>query len=99
MSLRGDATYDLAKVYQSLMGYNFFFNKLEMIERDHHLLHYLGDTFLSYVSVHYSQIKEHDIMMMTDSLFFSVISLHNNETCQKHFFGQFHKILGTLFLT
>lgn len=78
-TLQGDATYDLAKIYQSLCGYDLILQGENVNEYTNYLA-YLQKLFFNYVSMYYSRIQIPDIALITSSLFFSLIPLHAEES-------------------
>lgn len=78
-TLGGDAIYDLAKIYQSLTGYDFVLNNLQIsLNLD------LLNTFEIWVKNEY-KINMEDLKKFTASLYFSLIPLHNDEKCQQYY--------------
>lgn len=85
-SIYGDAMYDYAKVYQSLLGYDFI---LQGQKFNHDYMNGLIDVFENFVENEIPP-KEctspmDDIRMITKSLLFSLLPLHNNDKCKKYF--------------
>lgn len=77
-SLLGDPLYDLAKVYQSLMGYDFILNDRRIVKNNE-----LIDVFQNHVYQRgFSMV---DVRKMTGCLYISLIPLHNNEKCFKYY--------------
>lgn len=75
----GDAIYDLAKIYQSLTGYDFVLNNVQLnINSD------LVVMFEKWVVQEY-KIEIADLRKYTASLYFSLIPLHNDEKCQQYY--------------
>lgn len=75
----GDAIYDLAKIYQSLTGYDFVLNNVQLnINSD------LVVMFEKWVTQEY-KIDIADLRKYTASLYFSLIPLHNDEKCQQYY--------------
>lgn len=82
MSLIGDKNYDWAKIYQSILGYDFILlnkklnqNTIEMTKQyfDEWFIFRNKENLLPY-------IKE-----IANSLLFSLIPLHDNEKCKKYY--------------
>ena len=97
LSLEGDINYDLAKVYQSLTGYDYILlNKVHLLStptvetyRSH-----LIDTFEQFISKEYSNIFNlFHLKIITSHLYFSLIPLHQNF----HHQIQFYKLAITLY--
>jgi len=81
-SIFGDTNYDWAKVYQSLNGYD------EILENRYINIDYknkLIDYFETYIKTKFNNQRLENIKLITKSLLFSLIPLHNNEKCQKYF--------------
>lgn len=78
LTIGGDCMYDYAKIYQSLIGYDLILlNK--QIGLSYQML--LLETFESY----FTQTQIADIKLITASLLFSLIPLHDNEKCIKYY--------------
>lgn len=78
-TLAGDAVYDLAKVYQSLSGYDFILH-----DKSKHPDQQLTDYFAKWVRDRYD-LDISDIKKYTASLYFSLIPLHADHRCQMYF--------------
>lgn len=78
-TIGGDSIYDLAKIYQSLSGYDFILNNTQMVLNQN-----LLDIFKKWVREEY-QISFEDIKKYTASLYFSLIPLHYDEKCQQYY--------------
>ncbi|UJR24377.1 hypothetical protein I4U23_005754 [Adineta vaga] len=89
-SLQGDLNYDLAKVYQSLTGYDFILlNKVELLSKSvvKIYLSELVDLFKDFISREYSNVPDiTDIKMITAQLYFSLIPLHSTFQHQTQFY-------------
>jgi capsule biosynthesis phosphatase len=80
LTIFGDIYYDLAKIYQSLIGYDYILNNIEM---DTHYTQKLIEYFESkFQTQHLDMIK-----LITASLIFSLLPLHeeNEEQFNKYF--------------
>ena len=75
----GDLRYDLAKIYQSLMGYDFIINDKRIV-RNNILLSSFEDFVTNYYRLDIMQIKK-----LTGCLYLSLIPLHDNSKCQIYF--------------
>ncbi len=83
LTIFGDTMYDWAKIYQSLLGYDFILNDKEI---DHKYIKKYSELFFellekhcgSYINVYFKYIK-----IITASLFFSLIPLHISEGIEK----------------
>jgi len=82
LTLQGDTVYDLSKVYQSLLGYDFILLSQPLLERDAELLEELRDTFRTFVKDHYPSVAFSDIVKITASHFFGIVPLHVNKDHQ-----------------
>jgi len=76
LTTSGDVAYDLAKVYQSLSGYDFILedHELSAIARGH--LESLQRVFWSYLAIHYPKVSASDVRLITAQHFFSIVPLH-----------------------
>ena len=89
-TIYGDLLYDWAKLYQSLIGYdNILLNKIINIEYQEKCINFFKSTFLKL----YSETDFNNLKMITKSLLFSLIPLHNNNNCQ-----QFYNLIDSKFL-
>ena len=78
----GDIFYDYAKIYQSLLGYdevmqNKFISdayRTKMIK-----------VFKSHIVCNYNKKVMDNIIIITNSLLFTLIPLHNNERCKGYY--------------
>lgn len=57
LTLQGDLTYDLSKVYQSLLGYDYIILNQPLLERDAEILEELRHTFREFIAEHYPQVN------------------------------------------
>jgi capsule biosynthesis phosphatase len=77
----GDVLYDLSKIYQSLIGYDeILLDKVISSTYKKKLL----EVFKTFVTTHYGDVFEW-ISIITQSLLFTLIPLHNNEKCSKYY--------------
>jgi dTDP-glucose pyrophosphorylase len=77
-SIFGDANYDYAKLYQSLIGYD------EILENKHVNIKYktsLISYFEEYITSKFGLQRLKDIKKITQSLLFTLIPLHDNSKC------------------
>lgn len=79
LTIAGDAVYDLAKVYQSLSGYDFILN-----DKVRHPDQQLMDHFSRWVTDRYD-LDITDIKKYAAGLYFSLIPLHADHRCQTYF--------------
>ena len=82
LSLIGDSLYDWAKLYQSIIGYDHILLDKEI---DIEYQNEIKNVFNDYIINLYSKEKLDDIKLITNSLLFSLIPLHNNEKCNKYY--------------
>jgi hypothetical protein len=75
----GDPIYDLSKIYQSLVGYDFVINNTP-ISIDARLLDYFEKWINKQYSLDIETVKKY-----TASLYFTLIPLHNDEKCQQYY--------------
>lgn len=82
LSVYGDKFYDYAKIYQSLIGYdNILLNK----EINHDYLEEMVFHFENYITKKWDKERMKKIKLLTESLLFSLLPLHDNENCQKFY--------------
>ncbi|CAF3572427.1 unnamed protein product [Rotaria sp. Silwood1] len=90
LTLHGDLNYDLAKVYQSLTGYDFILlNKIDLLSTSavETYLSQLVRTFENFVSREYSNAASSaDLKIITAQLYFTLIPLHNTFEHQIQFY-------------
>ncbi|CAF3039080.1 unnamed protein product [Rotaria sp. Silwood2] len=90
LTLQGDLNYDLAKVYQSLSGYDFILlNKVDLLSTTivETYLSQLVRTFENFVSREYSNVASSaDLKIITAQLYFTLIPLHNTFEHQIQFY-------------
>ena len=79
VTLAGDLTYDLAKTYQSLLGYDFILLGIPLQERDAEILEELRNTFRAFVAERYVGVNLSDIVKLTASHYFGIVPLHQNQ--------------------
>ncbi len=86
----GDVFYDYAKIYQSLIGYDFILNDYEINETYlTGLREYFEHLFITKFSVKYLEYLKY----ITCGLLFSLIPLHNELDKQKKYFQLIKKII------
>ena len=78
-TVSGDPIYDIAKVYQSLSGYDSILNN-SGYKRFDQLIKMLEE----YIINNY-EFTLNDVMRFAGTLYFSLIPLHNNEKCQQYY--------------
>ncbi len=82
LTIYGDWLYDWAKVYQSLIGYDEIL--LSKFIENNYKLHMIG-IFKKYFIDKYSEKDFENLKLITKSLIFTLIPLHNNEKCCKYY--------------
>lgn len=88
LSIEGDYLYDWAKLYQSFIGYDkILMNKNINIKYEEKMKKIFEDYFIEL----YDEDKLRDLKMITKSLLFSLIPLHNNDKC-KIYYNLIYKI-------
>lgn len=91
LSIEGDWLYDWAKVYQSLIGYDsILLDKFVSFEYKNEMI----QTFIKYFISNYSEKDFKNLKLITKSLLFSLIPLHNNEKCI-----EYYKLISCKFLS
>jgi capsule biosynthesis phosphatase len=89
LTIYGDILYDFAKVYQSIIGYDFILMGKAIDET------YIKNNiiiFENYIQNKYSNKVLNDIKWITKSLLVSLIPIHNNNNCNK-FYDLIKKII------
>jgi len=82
----GDAMYDYAKIYQSLIGYDYILNNTE--------INYLyTDNLKQYFESHFTPGEINDIKIITASLLFTLLPLHDED---KDKFNKYIKLIKSL---
>ena len=90
LTIYGDWLYDWAKLYQSLIGYdNIILNKEINIDYKKKLV----NCFVEYFKELYSEEDFNNLKIITKSLLFSLIPLHDNNNCEK-----FYNLINHTFL-
>jgi len=96
MTLQGDLAYDLSKVYQSLLGYDYIILGQPLHERDAELLEELRHTFRAFVREHYPTVKLSDVVKITASHYFGIVPLHVNTDHQRAYMQTASALLSSL---
>ena len=86
LTIIGDAYYDLAKVYQSILGYDFILNDIEL---DNVYINKFKTEFENLITKEGLRI----IKIITASLFFTLMPLHTEDQDK---FAKYFKIINTL---
>lgn len=90
LTICGDWLYDWAKIFQSLIGYDEILLS-KMIENNYK--EHMIDVFKKYFIDKYSKQDFENLKVITKSLIFTLIPLHNNEKCAKYYNLLFSKYL------
>ncbi|KAL1521269.1 hypothetical protein AB1Y20_020938 [Prymnesium parvum] len=96
LTLQGDLTYDLSKVYQSLLGYDYIILNQPLLERDAELLEELRDTFRSFIAENYPQVLMSDVVKLTASHYFGIVPLHQNPEHQAAYLRTASALLSSI---
>ena len=82
LTINGDWLYDWAKLYQSLVGYDEILESKNIsIIYKTSLIQYFKELFIE----KYSKVDFNNLVLVTKSLLFSLIPLHNNEKCKEFY--------------
>ena len=82
LTIEGDWLYDWAKLYQSLIGYDeILLNKEMNLEYKQNMINHFENIFISW----YGENDLKNLKMITNSLLFTLIPLHDNTKCVKYF--------------
>ena len=82
LTICGDWLYDWAKIYQSIIGYDEILLS-KFIDTDYK--ENIIDTFKKYFIDKFSEKDFMNLKIITKSLIFTLIPLHNNEKCIKYY--------------
>ena len=82
LTIYGDSLYDWAKLYQSLIGYDKILLNKEVSDNYEKMMISLFETYFIEL---YSKKDLNNVKLITKSLLFSLIPLHNNEKCGQYF--------------
>ena len=81
-TIYGDIMYDYAKIYQSLLGYDeILLNKILPSDYKINLL----NIFMKFINEHFNKEYLEIIYMITNSLLFTLIPLHDNIKCNEFY--------------
>jgi capsule biosynthesis phosphatase len=86
LTIIGDAYYDLAKVYQSILGYDFILNDIELDNI------YIDEFKTKFESL-FTKEGLRNLKIITASLFFTLMPLHTEDQDK---FAKYFKIINTL---
>ena len=82
LSINGDWLYDWSKMYQSLLGYDEILLDKELSKNyKNKMLNFFKNKFLEW----YSETDFKNLKMITNSLIFTLIPLHDNEKCYNYY--------------
>ena len=82
LTIYGDWLYDWAKIYQSLIGYDEILMSKEINKKyKNNMINYFKEYFID----KYSESDFSNLKMITKSLLFTLIPLHNNEKCVDYY--------------
>ena len=82
LTIHGDWLYDWSKLYQSLIGYDKILqNKFISEEYESTMISYFKEYFISL----YSEKDFSNLKIITNSLLFTLIPLHDNNKCSSYF--------------
>ena len=81
LTINGDIMYDYAKIYQSILGYDFILNDEEL---DYDYISTFRDYFeKKFISIYNEELMTY-VKYITSSLLFSLVPLHSNEKCVRY---------------
>lgn len=81
-SIHGDIFYDYAKIYQSIVGYDFILMD-KLIDNDYILKN--KKVFENFVVHKFGKKTYEDIKVITKSLLLSLIPIHDNNKCENYY--------------
>ena len=82
LTIFGDKWYDYGKIYQSIIGYD----EILLGKRTYNAYkHDLIDYFHNYIKDNFGIDTFEKIKMITKSLLFTLIPLHNNDKCEHYY--------------
>jgi len=81
-TIYGDIFYDYAKIYQSLIGYDFILLEKDFNER---YMREMVKYFEEHVKDKYGVKRLAAVKLITASMLFSLIPLHDNDKCEKYY--------------
>lgn len=85
LTVAGDAVYDLAKVLQSLLGYDFILSDVPIDLAVIELLTSLLRVYWKQVATLYPDVAAKDVVTVCCALYTSLIPLHENDTHRRKF--------------
>ena len=82
LTIYGDKLYDWAKIYQSILGYDEILENKSISDLyKERILNYFEEQFL----ILFSENDLYNLKIITASLIFTLIPLHNNEKCNNYY--------------
>lgn len=91
LSIYGDWLYDWAKLYQSLIGYDEILDNIDLdLTYKNNMINFFKNEFIN----SYSTEDFENLKLITKSLLFSLIPLHNNKKCFKYY-----ELINSYYLT
>lgn len=82
LTIYGDSLYDWGKIYQSLIGYDEILENSYIDEKyKKNLINFFENKIINNYGIEYLN----NIKLITNSLLFTLIPLHDNEKCSKYF--------------
>ena len=85
LTTSGDCAYDLAKILQSLYGYDYILLDVHMDETDYNILRQLRTLFHEHVMLHYHRTSWGHLQLLTASLLMSLVPMHDDFSHQQQF--------------
>jgi hypothetical protein len=82
LTIYGDWLYDWAKLFQSLIGYDKILQDKELNKNYEEKM---INVFKNYFLKNYTNDDFKNLVLITKSLLFSLIPLHNNEKCFQYY--------------
>jgi capsule biosynthesis phosphatase len=87
LTMSGDLMYDLAKIYQSVWGYDFvLIDRYPLLRHDIEMLAQLREIFRDFIQQKYNIKRFRDIEIICASLLFSLIPLHDENLTHRQIF-------------
>ena len=96
LTTAGDQLYDLAKVFQSVDGYDFILLGVHREEVDVQLCERLKEAYEAFVRGRYEGVRLRDVQLITASFYFSMLPLHDNAHHQTLFYQRARHLLANL---
>mmetsp|Transcript_22652 Transcript_22652/g.67035 ORF Transcript_22652/g.67035 Transcript_22652/m.67035 type:complete len:663 (-) Transcript_22652:528-2516(-) len=93
LTTAGDVAYDLAKVLQSLCGYDFFVVDREVSPAAMENLASLRGHFWDFVGERYPEISQSDVRVIAASHFFGIVPLHERRSRMREYLKTARELL------